>query len=61
MINTHIDVVTKLNLNESDSPLIDSSKELAMTLYVSNNDIMEGIVKPGEYALVFSKTILRKK
>ena len=56
-----LDVVTKLNLNESDSPLIDSSKELAMTLYVSNNDIMEGIVKPGEYALVFSKTILRKK
>ena len=56
-----LDVVTKLNLNESDSPLIDSSKELAMALYVSNNDIMEGIAKPGEYALVFSKTILRKK
>ena len=56
-----LDKVEKLILNDENAPRINSSHDLGMALYVSNNDIMEGVVRPGEYALVFSKEILKMK
>ena len=60
--DTHtLEKVSKINLDdENGSPTINTSSELRMALYVSNNDIMQGVVRPGEYALVFSKEILNQ-
>lgn len=59
--NTPLDAVSKIKLNDQGMPTITNSNELANFLYVSNNDIMQGVVRPGEYARVISRINLNKK
>ena len=51
--------LSKLMLDPDGVPIVKNSRELGMVLYVSNNDIMTGVIKRGEYALVLSKVILK--
>ena len=53
---------SKLKLDtKTSNPIVENSRDLGMVLYVANNDMMEGVVRPGEYALVLSKKILKLK
>lgn len=51
--------LSKIVLNEEGIPTVKNPRELGMVLYAANNDIMRGVIKPGEYALVLSKFILK--
>ena len=53
--------LSKIVLGDSGKPIIKNPRDLGMILYAANNDIMNGVIKPREYALVFSKTVLRRQ
>ena len=53
--------VERLSLNAENKPEVKNAKDIAMVLYVANNDLMQGIANPGEFARVISKIILKSK
>ena len=59
--NVPLEEVDKLILDSDGKPIIKKAIDLAQFLYVADNDIMEGVVRRGEFALVLSKKILKRK
>ncbi len=51
----------KFSLNTENKPSVKNAKDITLVLYVANNDFMQGIANPGEFARVISKEILKPK
>ena len=53
--------VEKLSLNAENKPRVKNATDIAMVLYVANNDLVQGIANPGGFARVIRKEILKVK